>query len=77
MNIVKQNTSNCCNCESIAHQLHDMQWTDMELPETAGIKITVNNLNVTLRFAEKPKSEIQDIVLQVLVSSYKSRITTR
>ncbi len=77
MNIVKQNTSNCCNFESSAHQLHDMHWTDMELSETAEIKITVNNFNVTLRFAEKPKSEIQDIVLQVLVSSYKSRITTR
>ncbi len=77
MKIVKQNTSNCSIFESIAHQLYDMHRTDMELPETAGIKITVNNFNVTLRFAEKPKSEIQDIVLQVLVSSYKSRITTR
>ena len=75
MSEVKKNEFICAGLESIAQHLNDICCLEVKPSEAAEIKISVNSLNVTLRFAEKPKSEIQDDVLRVLVSSYKSRIT--
>ena len=77
MNAVKQDEFNCSGLESVAHPLHGMGDLKLKPPETSEIKILINNLNVTLKFAEKPKSEIQNNVLRMLVSSYKLRITAQ
>lgn len=77
MNTAKQDEFNCSGSESVAHPLHGMGGLKLKQPETAEVKILINNLNVTLKFVEKPKSEIQQNVLRMLVSSYKLRITSQ
>jgi len=39
-------------------------------------KISVNNINVILKFADKPNDNIQDQTLNILINSYQSRITS-
>ena len=45
----------------------------MAAPPTE-IRMSSNNMEVTLRFAEKPNGDIQESVLRVLVGSYKARV---
>lgn len=42
--------------------------------EKTEYKISINNVNLVLKFAEKPSSTTQDQVMGILIDSYKSRI---
>ena len=77
MSVEKQGGSICADLTSMMYPPQSTDYTKLQLSETAEINFSMNNLNVTLKFAEHPKDEVKDNVLRVLVNCYKSRITAQ
>ena len=77
MSAVKQGENICADLTSMMYTPQSMDCTKLHLSETSEIRFSTNNLNVILRFAKQPKDEVEDNVLRVLVSCYRSRIATQ
>ena len=72
----EQSISGFDNTESIIQRINNACCKDVIQALPTEIQMKANNLNVTLRFAEKPNSDIQESVLRVLVGSYKARVVS-
>ncbi len=75
MSVVKQEENICADLTSMMYPPQSTDCTNLQPSEKDEIKLSMNNLNVTLRFAEQPKDEVEDNVLRVLINCYESRIT--
>lgn len=62
---------------AVIESIHDACSRETPLAPPNEIRMSANNLEVTLRFAEKPNSDIQESVLRVLVGSYKARVVSQ
>ena len=66
--------SHSIRSESVVQHVNEACSRETSQAPPTEMRISANNLNITLKFAEKPNGLIQESVLRVLVNSYKARV---